>query len=56
MQYSFKIQIIKREDETAEIQEELVINSPRWYDALFRTAIAVIWAMEELKEKMRGKE
>lgn len=56
MEYNFKLQILKRENSDRPCEEFIVIESPRWYDRVFRTAVAVIWAMEELKAKVRGKE
>lgn len=56
MQYSFKVQILKRESEKEPVQVINEFTSARWYDRIFRTAVAVIWAMEELKDKWRGKE
>lgn len=56
MEYSFEIRIFKREDNTATAEPVIEIKSARWYDRIFRTAVAVIWMMEELKSKVRGKE
>ncbi|MBK9333870.1 MAG: hypothetical protein IPM96_16045 [Ignavibacteria bacterium] len=56
MQYSFKVQILKRESESDMPQIINEFTSARWYDRVFRAAMAVIWAMEELKDKYRGKE
>jgi hypothetical protein len=56
MQYSFKLQILKREDEDKSAEDYICIQSPRWYGKIFNAAVAVIWAMRELKEKVRGKE
>ena len=56
MEYNFKLQILKRENSDRPCEELIVIESPRWYNRVFRTAVAVIWAMEELKAKVRGKE
>lgn len=56
MQYSFKLEIMKRKDDSSDQESYITIASRRWYDRIFRTAVAVIWVMEELKNKVRGKE
>lgn len=56
MQYTFKVEILKRETEENQFERFISFQSPKWYDRLFRTAVAIIWSMEELKEKVRGKE
>lgn len=56
MEYSFKITILQRNSSEEKAEEYIEIKSSRWYDRLFRTAVAIIWSMEELKSKVRGKE
>lgn len=53
-QYSFEIRILEKSNEDVKVFK--TITSPRWYDRVFRTAVAIIWTMEELKYRYRGKE